>query len=150
MTMLALQQHQHQDDLTSYDACSLVALASPFSCSRKRTTTQVMLSALPRWEASARSVLAACSESRIGFTMATASCQHSSEARHLEELSRIGGFVSCLPRWSPRPRGHHLQGSGTRGSCPPPPPAQAAIFSQSLSESSPIPISFLLIARGFH
>lgn len=94
MTMLALQQHQHQDDLTSHDACSLVALPSPLCCSRKRTTTQVMLSALPRWEASARSVLAACSESRIGFTMATASCQHSSEARHLEEQMMNESVVS--------------------------------------------------------
>jgi hypothetical protein len=34
-----------------------------------------MLSALPRWDASARSRLAACSESRIGFTIATASCK---------------------------------------------------------------------------
>jgi hypothetical protein len=51
----------------------VVAVAGHGCWSRKRTTTQVMLSALPLCVASTRSFLAASCESTIGFTVATAS-----------------------------------------------------------------------------
>lgn len=64
---------------------------------RKRTTTQVMLSALPRWKASSMSRRAAASGSSMGFTIATASCSGTPPGWVNGATGQRGGFARVYP-----------------------------------------------------
>lgn len=88
---------------------------------RNRTTTMVMLSPLPLWEASCISLFAASSGSWIGLVIETASWRICTKPitqygrRTIKDHTDVKQEPKFGPHLLPRPRAHRLQGWETRG-----------------------------------